>query len=286
MTEALVGQVAVVAKAAGATAILVPGDVLGRDQLAGIEAAFDGKVVPIVAAGHPELPGRGPCLKIPDVPLTRLSLIKIGVFLALSQGIISSGDVVVCLAGAAGSGLLDMLFIVEVGREAEEFSYMGEGSPLPKDLRPEVLARVVELAVGIGHEGREGKPVGALFVVGDSARVLSMSRPLVLNPFKGYDESERNILDPKLEETVKEFSSIDGAFIVRGDGVIDACGVFLKTSSVGEQLPAGLGARHHVAAGITAVTDALAISVSQSNGTATIFRGGRILSKIEKTRPP
>ncbi len=79
---------------------------------------------------------------------------------------------------------------------------------------------VLTLAGELGVEGREGRPVGTLFVIGDSDRVLAQSHQLVINPFHGYPEVERNILDPRLEETIKEFSAIDGAFIVRGDGVV------------------------------------------------------------------
>ena len=44
--------------------------------------------------------------------------------------------------------------------------------------------------------------------------------PLILNPFYGYKDEDRNILNPFMDETVKELSSIDGAFIIRGDGVL------------------------------------------------------------------
>jgi DNA integrity scanning protein DisA with diadenylate cyclase activity len=113
-----------------------------------------------------------------------------------------------------------------------------------------------------------------------------MSRQLILNPFQGYEEANRNILDPSLKETVKELSTIDGAFILRGDGVIESCGAFLKTTGQKEsELPQGLGARHHAAAGITAVTDSIAVTVSESTGTVTVFRGGGLITEIEKPRP-
>ena len=98
-------------------------------------------------------------------------------------------------------------------------------------------------------------PVGTLFVIGDSDQVLTQSHQLVINPFHGYPENERNILDPRLEETIKEFSAIDGAFVIRGDGVILAAGAYLAPrSKLDEKLPQGLGTRHEAAAGITAMT--------------------------------
>ena len=70
--------------------------------------------------------------------------------------------------------------------------------------------------------------------------MLSQSHQLVINPFHGYPEAERNVLDPRLEETIKEFSAIDGAFIIRGDGVILSAGRYLAPQGkLDEPLPAG-----------------------------------------------
>jgi DNA integrity scanning protein DisA with diadenylate cyclase activity len=114
---------------------------------------------------------------------------------------------------------------------------------------------------------------------------LSLSKQLILNPFRGYPDEERNILDPSLEETIKELSVIDGAFLIRGDGVVESAGVYLRAFNHDEYpLPQGLGARHHAAAAITAVSEAVAITVSESTGTVTIFRNGQIITEVEKPR--
>ena len=226
-------------------------------------------------------------IRIPNVPLTRLGQVKIALFLAFSKGLVKRGDKIVFLCGVEDSGNLDTIIVTEVGREYEIFATAenetvnGNGSRIP----PEVVDRVIEIASELGSEGREGKPVGALFVVGDTAKVLPLTRQLILNPFMGYPEENRNLLDHSLEETIKELSAIDGAFIVRADGVIESCGTYLKTASQEEfELPQGLGARHHAAAGITSVTDSIAVTVSESTGTVTIFRRGAIVTEIEKPR--
>src|SRR5690606_8367448 len=118
---------------------------------------------------------------------------------------------IVFVTGPAGSKTLDLVFVMRVGADSELFTFIPESEGLPAGVRPEVLARVIDIATELGSEGREGKPVGALFIVGDHKHVMSVSRQLVLNPFRGYKPDERNIMDPKLQETVKEFSSIDGA---------------------------------------------------------------------------
>lgn len=223
-------------------------------------------------------------LRVPDVPLTRMGQVKIAVFLALSRGLIQYGDRVVFLSGLAAAKTLDTIIVTDVGREYEIFASGADLMTSPRVL-PEVIEKVVDIASELGSEGREGRAAGTMFVVGDTDRVLPLTRQLVLNPFKGYPPSERNILDYSLEETIKELATLDGAFIIQGDGVVETCGAYIRTASQEEfELPRGLGARHHAAAAITAVTDSIAVTVSESTGSVTIFRAGRIVTEIQKPR--
>jgi DNA integrity scanning protein DisA with diadenylate cyclase activity len=210
------------------------------------------------------------------------------VLLALSRKLIGADDVVVCLVGRPNVSALDTILVVQVGSEFDTFlNQDDDGQDLSADVLPEVLERVLNVAAELGSEGREGKPVGAIFVLGDSERVISLSKQLILNPFHGYPDDRRNVLDPDLKETVKELASIDGAFVIRRDGVIESCGTYLKTASQTEfELPPGLGARHQAAAAITSLTDSVAITVSESTGNVTVFRRGRIVAEIEKPRMP
>jgi DNA integrity scanning protein DisA with diadenylate cyclase activity len=211
--------------------------------------------------------------------------VKIAVFLALSRGLIRQGDRVVLLSGLEAAKTLDTIIVTEVGREYEIFASGADLMTASSKILPEVVERVVDIASELGSEGREGRAVGAMFVIGDTDRVLPLTRQLLLNPFKGYPPQERNILDYSLEETVKELATLDGAFIVQGDGVMETCGTYIRTTSQPDyELPQGLGARHHAAAAITAVTDAIAVTVSESTGSITIFRGGRIITEIQKPR--
>jgi DNA integrity scanning protein DisA with diadenylate cyclase activity len=224
-------------------------------------------------------------IRVPNVALTRIGQVKLAAFLALSRGLIACGDRIVCLTGVATSGQLDTLVVTEVGREFQIFNMLDGQSPIPAHILPEVIERVVDVATEIGTEGREGKHVGTLFVIGDTDHVLPLTRQIILNPFKGYPAEQRNILDPAFEETIKEMATLDGAFVVRGDGVIEACGTYLKTASQEKfELPRGLGARHQAAAAITALTDSVAVTVSASTGSVMIFRGGGMVTEIEKPR--
>jgi len=141
----------------------------------------------------------------------------------------------------------------------------------------------LNIALSLADEGREGKPVGTIFVLGDSDGVAQRSSQIVINPFKGYAEDERNVLDPSLEETIKEFAAIDGAFLIRGDGVIVAAGACLHTDPQNASLASGLGTRHVAAMSITAHTKALSIVISQSTGAVRIFKNGKEVLVLEKS---
>lgn len=223
-------------------------------------------------------------VSLPKVPLSRIGQIKVAVLLGVAEKLYERGDLIVCLSGGQQSDRLDMMAVVKVGDEPE-FFLTNEASPLPPDVQPAVFERVLSIASELAVEGREHRPVGAIFVVGDSDRVLENSRQLVFNPFHGYPEEERNILLHSLEETIKEFSAIDGAFVIRGDGVVLSAGRYLMPKGkASESLRSGLGTRHEAAAAITAVTDAVAITLSQSTSTVTIYNSGRTLTEIEKIR--
>jgi diadenylate cyclase len=275
------------AKSIEARAILVYGDVF-TDAAVWCRFVDGAGAIPVILAtrkGEAEgLSDTSRVIRVPGIRLTRMGQVKVAVLLGLSQGLFQRGDCLVCLSGIAGSGVVDTMVIMGVGEGFEMFAATGT-TEVAEHVNPEVFERVLDLAASLGYEGRQGKPVGTTFVIGDSERVLGLSRQMVLNPFKGYAEEERNILDPTLEETVKEFAAIDGAFVIRGDGHVEAAGVYLKPEASGEILPRGLGTRHESAADITAATDAVAITVSESTGTVTVFWGGKILIELERPRP-
>ncbi len=286
ISESLLTHLAAIAESSKAAAILVYADALAGKEF-NIGEKLKNKI--IYVSRDPEINGfcaDDKCVRVPKVQLDRIGQVKIAIFMALARGLIKKGDTIVCLAGLAGTGTLDTVIVTQVGREYELFSTSGDKTDnVSSDIKPEVIERVVSLATELGSEGREGRPVGAMFIIGDTEHAQPLTRQLILNPFRGYPEDQRNILDRNLEETIKELATIDGAFIVRGDGVVETCGAYIRTASQEEyELPRGLGARHHAAAAISAVTNAIAVTVSESTGTVTIFRAGSILTEIEKPK--
>ena len=166
-----------------------------------------------------------------------------------------------------------------IGAEYELFDAT-EQRDIEEHIKRAVFDRVLSLALHLGAHGREGRKVGTLMVVGDYRHVAEQSEQMILNPFKGYPEKERNILDDRMTETVREFSSLDGAFLIRGNGMIETAGARLK-AGISEGLPSGLGARHAAAAGITANTKSIAVTVSQSDGTVRVWRAGKMVASFE-----
>lgn len=211
----------------------------------------------------------------------RLAQLRSAMLVALTRGVISFNDRVCCLGGVVGSNQFDTLVVVDVEREFQRLM-TGRNDLLPADVKPEVLERVIAVATELAVEGREGKPVGCLFVVGDTAKVEKVTKPLVLNPFFGYKEEDRNILNPFMDETVKEFSSIDGAFVIRGDGVVVSAGSLIQATDSEHTLPSGLGSRHAAAAAISVTSECISLVVSSSTGQVTLFRRGVMLPLTDK----
>ncbi len=225
-------------------------------------------------------------LRLPPVNLTRLGRIKLAVIMAVTEGFIKNTDKVVCLTGVPRSGLLDTVMVLDLASETEVFTTRGISRGFMKKIRPPVLETALGIALELASEGREGKAIGTTFVIGDYEKVLRLSRPLIMNPFKGYPEEARNILDSAVHETIKEFSLLDGAFVIREDGVVMSAGTHLDAALEGGGLMPGLGCRHMAAAGITDVTDAVAITISGSTGIVRVFRKGKIILELEKPNIP
>jgi diadenylate cyclase len=220
----------------------------------------------IEAAGIPVLP-------LPDYDLGRPEKLKIALVSGIARGLYKEGDVVVGLLARKPAALPDSILVVTVGQEEEDGSF---GFLQAEGVSAGVMDALIELAVSIGVEGWEGRPVGALFVVGDSSIVMEKSRQLTLNPFQGYSEDEKNIMNPDVRHALHAFAVLDGAFIVREDGVVVAAGRYLNFDEEKDlDVPLGLGARHMAAAGISRDTDAIAIVVSQTSGSVRVFRRGK-----------
>jgi mannitol/fructose-specific phosphotransferase system IIA component (Ntr-type) len=246
-------------------------------------AEWEGRLLVVTATVSDEVPLERPDTHLFDVPhatLTRMDRANLGLLLAASAGLLSGDSDVVCVTGPGGRQL-DSLTVTRPQPQLQEM-LGGKASGHGANIRPAVILRALSLAIELSAEGREGQPVGAMFVIGDTRHVARHAQQLVLNPFHGFSRSLRSLLDPSLGETIKEFAQLDGAFIVQADGVVLSAGTYLVPKASSVRLPPGLGTRHQAAAAITSHTDAMAIVVSQSTGTVTVFRHGQIVMRLER----
>ena len=222
--------------------------------------------------------GKEQLLEVPSVELDRLGQIKLAALIAVSRRVLDLQDTVIFLSGPYG-GLVDTMVVMHLGSECELIRAADQPS-IDEHVKRAVFQRVLDLALHLGAYGREGRSIGAMLVVGDTAEVQSRSEQMILNPFQGYDAKKRNIMDPRMTETIREYSQLDGAIVIRGSGVVESAGTRVLASS-SHPLEAGLGARHAAAAGITASTKAIAITVSATDGTVRVWRAGRMVASLE-----
>ena len=220
-------------------------------------------------------------LDVPSVNLTRVGKIKIAIAKGIVSGLFKKGDKIVCLSGVPKFGYADSIFFIDVGKEFEILTsdFIND---VVEAVSPEVFNAALNIACELAAQGRESRKVGTIFVLGDDEKVLQFSRQMIINPFQGYADEQRNILNPELEETIKEFSAIDGAFVIKSDGTIVTAGRHLSAALDSKDFPAGLGSRHIAAAGITNVTKAVAMVISESSGNVSVFKNGKLFVTIEK----
>ena len=147
------------------------------------------------------------------------------------------------------------------------------------DYDPAILDSLIALAVEIAREGREGRRVGTLFMLGDQEAVLSRSRPLILDPLLGHPESSRHLNNLSLRGTIKELAQLDGGFVVSQSGIVVSACRYLDAIATPVDVPLGLGSRHLAAANMSAVTNAVGIVVSESS-VVRIFCHGQLVGEI------
>ena len=199
---------------------------------------------------------------------------------AIADEHLESGDTIIALYSGYERDAIDSLSVINLHEHLARLTSR-DLQRLETKVPLETLRSVVDLAVEIGREGREGKAVGTMFVVGSHRKVQPLSREGVHDNFRGYPRKERELRNPRVRESIKEIAQLDGAFVVSSDGIVQSAGRILVAPARGLTLSKGLGARHWAAAAITKTTPAVAITVSESNGTVRIFQDGRVMLRIE-----
>ena len=215
-------------------------------------------------------------------PQTRSTQVSQVLLEAIADEILQSGDTIAAVYSTYDKHGCDTVSVIELADQLARLTSR-DLQRLETQVPLDTLRIVVDLAVELGREGREGKPVGTIFVVGNHRKVLSLSQEQVHDPFHGgaYPKSERTIRDPHVRESIKELAQVDGAFVISSDGIIYGFGRHLRASADGLTLSKGLGARHWAAAEISKATDAVAVTVSESTATVRIFQNGVVVLRVE-----
>lgn len=220
-------------------------------------------------------------IRLPLHTADKYTQIRHAMSVVLRSSSLSIGDLIVCVIGNdvyQEEGYLVVL--TEMAASIEKLA-VSDLLKLTDGIQPKVLEAAVTVACKIGRAARRGKRIGAIFVLGDSLKVLEGSKQLVPNPFQGHDKDNRLLTNTSIHEALVELSKLDGAFVARGDGFIQAAGVFLTTPPTETKVVAGLGARHAAAAAATMRTKATAIVVSATDGNVRAFSGGKMVLQID-----
>ena len=192
---------------------------------------------------------------------------------ATDQGVVEPGDEVATVLSLFGEDR-DMVARVRVREGTHGIYELFTDSRADAD----VIRDTFDVAIELGKKGQKGKPVGALFVIGDAGNVMNKSRPLSYNPF---EKSHVHVGDPIVNVMLKEFSRLDGAFVISDSGKIVSAYRYLEPSAEGLDIPKGLGTRHMAAGGITRDTGAVAIVLSESDGMVRAFKGGELVLELD-----
>jgi len=196
---------------------------------------------------------------------------------AIAKRYIEKGDLIVCVIDeSVGMGYKSMMFVFEV----DKILFNIGTHNLSQEINPHVIETVLEIALELGKEGREERRIGTAFIIGDKSEILRYTRQLIINPFTAYPDTAKNILDPMLRETVKEFAQLDGVFIINKDGTIISCGTYLDIDTGKVDLYHGLGTRHRSCAALTKEVNCIAVVVSQSGGKITVFKEGKAIMRL------
>ncbi len=194
---------------------------------------------------------------------------------AINQGYVEKGDRIVLIEDSnVTPAFRGALYVFDANKL---FLNIGETHKSLEGIDVNVMESIIDIALELSEEGREGKTIGTAFIITVNTPINKYTKQLVLNPF---EKEEKNIKDHEIKESIKEFSQLDGVFIINKDGKIISTGTYIDINSDNINLPMGLGTRHRNCAALTKETDAIAIVVSESGGIVRIFKNGQMIMRF------
>lgn len=240
------------------------------------------KVIWLTAEENPD-PSLTPVIQLPDPRISRTDQVMFGLLFAVLNGLVGLDETVLCLTGLAGSKRLDNMLITNLRRDNPWFRRR-KFDKVPKEIiESRTFLQTLKIAVKFAKEGREGKSIGTAFLIGQPLKLKRYLKQLILNPLAGHKKADRNIHNPEFIETLRELTSLDGAFLVSPTGVIESAAAYIQAPQKKKkvQIPKGLGARHSSAALLSAATQAITIVISESSSAVAVFYKGSAILTLE-----
>lgn len=194
----------------------------------------------------------------------------------VTKKILLLGDRVICAGDdTLGVGFSGLMFLLDI----DEVFFKVSTHKLTENVDSAAFESIINIALELAKEGREGKKVGTAFIIGDLESIRPYIKQLIFNPFMGYAQEQKLIKDPLLKETIKEFSQLDGVFIINKDGTIHSAGTYINVDSANIDIGSGFGTKHRCCAALTKTIPAIAVIVSES-GVVRIIKDGKIIAKL------
>ena len=209
--------------------------------------------------------------------------ISLALIEAVANDQLQAGDRVVVVYSGFEAEALDSLSVIRLGEHLERLT-AHDLRALETSVPFETLKAVVDMAVEIGREGREGKAVGTLIVVGDARHVLARTPPAGLRPVQGLPpQGAERPRPPRARGHQGDRPARRG---LRGGPRRHGRGRLPAHRRPDDRADppqgpghAALGRRRHHRG-----HRALAVVVSQSNGTVRLFQHGEVILRIAPMR--
>ena len=134
-------------------------------------------------------------IRLPDQDISRTYQFQLGLLFSVLNDLVKVDETVFCLTGLVGSLRLDNLLITNLKRDNIWFRKHTFDSVPKNILRSQEFYRLIDITLKFAKQGREGKPIGTIFVLGKTEELAPYTKQLVLNPLKGHSKSQRNIHD-------------------------------------------------------------------------------------------
>lgn len=169
---------------------------------------------------------------------------------------------------------IPIIFQPEIRRFLER---LGQGTLLPRAQAPEAVRLRIIDDISQAAERLAERRHGALIVLERKSSLQDYIRTGV--PVNG-------VVSPQLLLTIfwPKTELHDGAAIIDWSGEIAAAAAVLPLSSTRTMTAPKLGTRHRAAVGITEVSDAICVVVSEETGRISIANGGRLIARLDGKR--